>query len=51
MNLKIAENKEISEKLKKIKLARAKGDDIETDDDDIFNIFGRIRQTNIKKEQ
>ena len=49
MNLKIAENKEISEKLKKIKLARAKGDDIETDDDDIFNIFGRIRQTNNKE--
>ena len=49
MNLKIAENKEISEKLKRIKLARAKGEDQETDDDDIFNIFGRIRQTNNKE--
>ena len=49
MNLKLAENKEISEKLKKIKLARAKGEDLEDDDDDIFNIFGRIRQTNNKE--
>lgn len=49
MNLKLAENKEISEKLKKIKLARAKGEDLEEDDDDIFNIFGRIRQTNNKE--
>ena len=49
MNLKIAENKEISEKLKKIKLARAKGEDKEDDDDDIFNIFGRIRQTHNKE--
>ena len=49
MNLKLAENKEISEKLKKIKLARAKGEDLEEDDDDIFNIFGRIRQTSNKE--
>lgn len=49
MNLKISQNKEISEKLKKMKLARAKGEDIEDDDDDIFNIFGRLRQTNNKE--
>lgn len=49
MNLKKAENKEISEKLKKIKLSRAKGEDLEEDDGDIFNIFGRIRQTNNKE--
>lgn len=49
MNLKISQNREISEKLKKMKLARAKGEDIEDDDDDIFNIFGRLRQTNNKE--
>ena len=49
MNLKIAENKEISEKLKKIKLTRIKGENIEADDDDNFNIFGRIAQTNNKE--
>lgn len=49
MNLKISQNREISEKLKKMKLARAKGEDIEEDDDDIFNIFGRLRQTNNKE--
>ena len=49
MNLKISQNREISEKLKKMKLARAKGEDLEDDDDDIFNIFGRLRQTNNKE--
>ena len=49
MNLRTLENKEISEKLKKIKLARAKGEDLEENDDDIFNIFGRLRQTNNKE--
>ena len=49
INLKVAENKEISEKLKRIKLARAKGEDQEDDDGDIFNIFGRIRHTNNKE--
>ena len=47
--LNIRDSVDISEKLKKIKLARAKGEDLEEDDDDIFNIFGRIRQTNNKE--
>ena len=49
MNLKIAENKEISEKLKQIKLSRAKGEDLDYDDDETFNIFGRLKQTHNKE--
>ena len=48
MNLKIAENKEISEKLKKMKLLREK-EDFEEDEEEDFNIFGRIKQTNNKE--
>lgn len=49
MNSKLAENKEISAELKKLKLAKIKGEDLVEDEDDIFNIFGRIRQTNNKE--
>lgn len=49
MNLKVAENKEISAELKKLKLTKIKSKDLEEDDDDNFNIFGRIRQTNNKE--
>ena len=49
INLKIAENKDISEALKKIKLSKAKDDDEEDDDDEAFNIFGRIKQTSNKE--
>lgn len=49
MNSKLAENKEISAELKKMKLAKIKGEDLVEDEDDIFNIFGRIRQTNNKE--
>ncbi len=48
MNLKIAENREISEKLKKMKLLREK-EDFEEDEEEDFNIFGRIKQTNNKE--
>ncbi len=48
MNLKTAENKEISEKLKKMKLLREK-EDFEEDEEEDFNIFGRIKQTNNKE--
>ena len=49
MNLKVAENKEISAELKKLKSTKIKSKDVEEDDDDNFNIFGRIRQTNNKE--
>ena len=49
MNLKIAENKEISEKLKQIKLLKRKDEDYEENEDEAFNIFGRIKQTNNKE--
>ena len=48
MNLKIAENREISEQLKKIKQGKEKVEEIE-DDDESFNIFGRIKQANNKE--
>lgn len=48
MNLKLAENKEISEKLKQIKIEKLKGKKIEEDDDG-FNIFGKLRQSNNKE--
>ena len=48
MNLKVAENKEISAELKKLKLTKIKSKDL-VEDDDNFNIFGRIRQTNNKE--
>ena len=47
INLKVAENKDISEALKKIKLSKAKDD--EEDDDEAFNIFGRMKQTGNKE--
>lgn len=50
INLGIAENQEISDELKKMKLSREKSEDsIEEDDDESFNIFGRIKQTNNKE--
>lgn len=49
MNLKVAENKEISAELKKMKLAKVKGENLVDDDEDIFNIFGRIKLTNNKE--
>ena len=48
MYLKIAENKEISEKLKELKLFKEKNEDSDFEDED-FNIFGRIKQTNNKE--
>lgn len=48
MNIKIAENKEISEELKRLKVFKEKNEDSEYEDDD-FNIFGRIKQTNNKE--
>ena len=48
MNLKIAENREISEQLKKIKQGKEKVEEIE-EDDESFNIFGRIKQANNKE--
>lgn len=47
--LKIAENREISEELKRLKIARDKGEDIDEDEDEAFNIFGRIKQTKNKE--
>lgn len=50
MNLKIAENKEISEQLKKIKLGDEKNSrKEEEEEEESFNIFGRIKQTNNKE--
>ena len=49
MNLKVAENKEISAELKKLKLTKVKSKDLVEEDDDNFNIFGRIIQTNNKE--
>lgn len=48
MNLKIAENREISEQLKKIKQGNEKIEENE-EDDESFNIFGRIKQANNKE--
>ena len=50
INAKTAENQEISDELKKMKLSREKGEDaLEEDEDDSFNIFGRIKQTSDKE--
>ena len=46
IKLKLAENKEISEELKRLKLAKEKESEIDEDDEEEFNIFGRIKQTN-----
>lgn len=48
MNSKIAENKEISEELKELKLLKERNEDSEFEDED-FNIFGKIKQTNNKE--
>ena len=47
--MKIAENKEISEALKKMKAERENGEEIDEEDDEVFNIFGRIKQTSGKE--
>ena len=49
INLNMAENKEISEELKRMKLSKDKGEELNEQDDDGFNIFGRIKQTNNKE--
>ena len=49
INLKTAENQEISDELKRIKLSREKSEDLDEEDDDSFNIFGRIKQANNKE--
>ncbi len=49
INQKTVEPEEISEELKKIKLSREKSEHSEEEDDDSFNIFGRIKQTNNKE--
>ena len=48
MNAKIAENKEISEELKNLKILKERNEDPEFEDED-FNIFGKIKQTNNKE--
>ena len=48
MKLKIAENKEISEELKELKVEKEKHDEINIEDED-FNIFGKIKQTSNKE--
>ena len=48
MNAKIAENKEISEELKNLKILKERNEDSEFEDED-FNIFGKIKQTNNKE--
>ncbi len=50
INLKVVENKEISEELKRLKLEKAKYEDCkETDEDETFNIFGRVKQASNKE--
>ena len=44
-----ADNKEISEKLKKLKAEKEKGERIDEEDDEPFNIFGRIKGTSNKE--
>ena len=46
IHLKIAENKEISEELKKLKTAKENEEDGAEDEEEIYDIFGRIKQTN-----
>ncbi len=48
MNIKIAENKEISEELKNLKMLKERNEDSDFEDED-FNIFGKIKQTNNKE--
>ena len=48
MHIKVAENKEISDELKQLKMLKEKNEDSEFEDED-FNIFGKIRQTNNKE--
>ncbi len=48
MNIKIAENKEISEELKSLKMLKERNEDSDFEDED-FNIFGKIKQTNNKE--
>ena len=48
MNLNIAENKEISEELKNLKILKERSEDADLEDED-FNIFGKIKQTNNKE--
>ena len=48
MNIKIAENKEISEELKNLKMLKERNEDSDFKDED-FNIFGKIKQTNNKE--
>lgn len=49
INLKVAENKEISEELKRLKLAKENGEEILEEDEEPFDIFGRIKQTHNKE--
>ena len=49
INLKVAENKEISMALKKLKLAKENGEEILEEDEEPFDIFGRIKQTHNKE--
>ena len=48
MNINIAENKEISEELKNLKILKERNEDSDFEDED-FNIFGKIKQTNNKE--
>ena len=48
MNAKIAENKEISAELKNLKMLKDENEDFDFEDED-FNIFGKIKQTNNKE--
>ena len=48
MNIKIAENKEISDELKNLKMLKDGNEDSDFEDED-FNIFGKIKQTNNKE--
>lgn len=48
MNSNMAENKEISEELKNLKMLKERSEDSDFEDED-FNIFGKIKQTNNKE--
>ena len=49
MNKKIAENKEISEELKRLKILKDNEEDEDFDEEEDFNIFGRIKQSREKE--
>ena len=49
MNKKIAENKEISEELKRMKILKENEEDEDFDEEEDFNIFGRIKQSREKE--